>query len=160
MLLRGARRMPNSASSFIYLRRSFSSEDRRLQRTTLASVSMTEILFADMSIPASPFFLPPSPGIVCSTCVRKYGNVSGAVVEVVCETEVWILSDLSLLDVLLVDKGRRAGVAGVTHFEPRCRSRMIMMHRTHITTILQSGSIFVVVRKERGASHLRLGACA
>lgn len=65
--------------------------------------------------------------------------------EVVCETEISVLSGKSFLDVHQVGVGGGEGGAGVTRLEPLWRGCMIVTQRTYIRTILWCGSRFVIL---------------
>lgn len=91
MHLRSARRMPSLTSTLTSPRRSFSSEDRQLRRAKLDFVSMAKTLFANISVPASSFYLQFSPGIICYACFLQDKNVPSKIADLLCETEILML---------------------------------------------------------------------
>lgn len=143
MFLRCARRIPSLALTLISLRKSFSSEDRPLLRTTLTSVWTAETWFANMSVPATSFSLSLSHGIVCFLCVLWDGNMPGAVANVVCKTETSMLSCKSLLDVLRVGGGAR-----VNRLESFCQLRTIVTQHTRMKKILLCNNCFFLIFKD------------
>lgn len=91
----------------------------------LTSVSTEETRCANGAVPAFTLFLTTSSDIISCSYVLREENGLAAFADVVCETELRVVSGNPLLNVLQVGWG--AGGTKVTHLERFCRLRMSIL---------------------------------